>query len=128
MNRFSEQLQIPVKITHQLIHWQILGKARKETRLHQQMCITKWVSGVVPTGVVMIEKKQRIQSNYPICNHPEEEKTHILQCQAESIKDLRSNLLEELKCWLTSIYTNPDIIIFLTTGYRRGYQLQMILT
>ena len=64
----------------------------------------------------MVEKKQRIQSNYLICNHPEEDKVYILQCQAESVKDLRSDLLEELKCWLTSIDTYRDFTIFLTTG------------
>ena len=78
--------------------------------------MTKWVSDVVPTGMVMQERKQRIHYNCPICGCEKEDTTHILQCQDEKVKLLRDNLLKELQCWLNSIDTHPDITSFVISG------------
>ena len=59
--RFSKRLNITPTHLQAIINWEALGKARKEARLQQKIFITKWVSDVVPTGVVMCERKQKLQ-------------------------------------------------------------------
>ena len=93
-----------------------MGKARRETRLQQQNIITKYFSNVVPTGVVMCKRKQRLHANCPICNHENKDRRHILQCQDSRAVTLRGELLKEFQCWLNSIDTHPDIIYFVISG------------
>ena len=74
--------------------------------------ITKWVSGEIATGSVMV-KKERKHSKYPMCHEINETTGHILQCKSNDIQKLHTNLLIELKLWMTTVQTHPEISKFL---------------
>ena len=93
-----------------------MNKARCEARLHLKIFITKWASNVIPTGVVMCERRQRLSSNCPICDEKNEDTTHILKCKDPKVQSLRVDLLKELKYLMNSIDTHPDIITFIISG------------
>ena len=98
------------------IEWYTLNKARRESSLPLKIFMTKWISEDIASGVVMVRRKQRMHSNCPMCNLPGENTTHILQCQHSTICTLRIDLLSELKVWLASKDTDPDIINFIHKG------------
>ena len=64
----------------------------------------------------MFLRKQRLHATCPRCQFQEEDTTHVLQCQNEYIVQLRQNILAELKVWLNSVDTDPDITLFIISG------------
>ena len=64
----------------------------------------------------MCERRQRLSSNCPICDEKNEDTNHILRCSDPKVKSLRNDLLKEMKCWMNSIDTHPDIIAFVISG------------
>lgn len=61
----------------------------------------------------MVLQKQRINSSYPRCAHPEEDTTYVLQCQCEGIYEVRECALIELKIWMKPAHTQTDIEYFI---------------
>ena len=64
----------------------------------------------------MVQRKQRVNSSCPRCVHPEENTTHVLICQGEGIIEHRQNILEEVRIWMKSTNTQPDIEYFIFNG------------
>ena len=57
-----------------------------------------------------------------MCQQDNENTTHIIRCQSNSMKELRKELLSELKVWLESKETNPDITTFPCDGLYSWFQ------
>ena len=93
----------------------VLIKAQREARLQFKIFITKWISNVVPTGIVMCERRQSLLQ-LPYMWWTNEDTTHILKCKDPKVQSLRVDLLKEMKCWMNSIDTHPDIITFIISG------------
>ena len=98
------------------VYWKSFQLARKENRFGMNIFITKWISGDTATGNVMVQRKQRIDSKCPRCVFPDENTTHVLQCQDPGICELRDNTLLELRVWMKSVHTQSDIEHFIFHG------------
>ena len=116
VNRLATLLHLNVHTLLDWVNWQTLKKARTECSHQMRIFMIKWVSGDTATGVVMFKRKQRLSPGCPLCPHLTEDTTHILQCPSSSSCELRTHLLEELQCWMTSVNTHPDIIHFIISG------------
>ena len=121
VSRLSILLKIPEYILLNTVHWKVLSTARKEARLTSKIFISKWVSKTTATGIVMVQRKQRLLSNCPLCNLPDEDTTHVLQCQSSSAISLKTNLLSELECWMQAKNTHPDIKTFIIIGIEKWF-------
>ena len=75
--------------------WKYYGYARKESSWITQKFITKWLSGYTSIGRVMVQRKQRLSSNYPRCNTADEHIMHVLTCIYYHVIDLRSILFKK---------------------------------
>ena len=118
INKIAGYLKVNVCFFKDWTNWQALNTARKECSHKMRIFITKWVSGDTATGTVMVHRQQRLSSNCPLCAHPTEDTTHVLQCPSPSSSSLRSRLLAEFKCYMMSVDTHPDIINFFVSGIR----------
>ena len=83
LNYLSSKIQFPSHILQNQIDWLVLSRARRECRSSMKIFFTKWYSKTIPTWSVLFQRKQRVIPSYPLCNHPLEDLTHIIQCQAK---------------------------------------------
>ena len=98
------------------VHWESFSTARKEASLSTQTFITKWLSGDIATGRVMVNRKKRILAKCPLCSHEDEHLIHVITCKFTTATELRDNLLLELGIWLESIHTAPSIVNAINLG------------
>ena len=119
--RLSVLLHIPLTFLNNTIHKRVLTMARKEARLSTKIFISKWISKDTATGVTMVKRKKRLTSNCPLCNMPDEDTRHVLQCQSTAAKLHRNNIMAELECWLKSKDTHPDITALFTSGLMKWF-------
>jgi hypothetical protein len=103
------------------IHWESFRKARKTCKLSIATFITKLLSNSLPTGTVMVARKRRLHPHCPLCHTQEEDILHMLTCQSQPTSNHRETLLQDLKLWLTTSKTDPDITQFLITGLRSWF-------
>ena len=68
-------IDLPVDIFNSLVSWIVMSKARKKASLNLNIFITKWLSGEIATGSIMVQRKQRITSNCPMCQSDKEDTT-----------------------------------------------------
>ena len=67
----------------------------------------------------MVARQHRAHSNCPICDEANEDVLHVLvTCQHHSASEKRESLLQELKVWLQSVKTDPDITTLIISGLR----------
>ena len=109
----AKRKDIPEHILRSIVNWEVLGKARKESPLKLKIFITKWVSGDTATGKVMVQRKQRLHSNCPMCNNVDKTTTHILQCLEEKICTLKIKLITDLGTWLDTVDTQDQLKTFI---------------
>ena len=121
VKRLSILLHIPQAFLINNIHKQVLTTARKEARLATKIFISKWISKDTATGITMVQRKKRLTSNCPLCNIPEEDTIHVLQCPSPSSILQRNSLMEELECWLKGKDTHPDITTFIISGLTKWF-------
>ena len=105
----SELHQVPLALNS-------LAIARKESSLALKLFITKWLSGDTATGKIMTRRKQRLLSNCPLCDAPNEHLLHVITCPATKASTLRSKLLSDLAEWLKASHTHPRITHFINLG------------
>ena len=121
VQRLSTTLEIPTEVLQDSIDWNSFGRARKRCPRSLQSFITKWISNTAATGTVMVARNYRHSAQCPLCPEPHEDVIHVLTCQAPSSSTLRESLLQDLKLWLRSIKTHPDICSFLINGLRSWF-------
>jgi len=80
------------------------------------------MSGDTATGRVMVQRKQRLSSNCPICGAIDEHTTHVLTCRDPKVIDLRSSLIEELNAWLCSVNTYPDLQTYIISSLEQWFE------
>ena len=78
--------------------------------------MAKWLSDDSATGKVMVQRKQHINSSCPRYDHPEEYTEHVLQCHSNDMCELRDNTILEMRMWMKSVHTQPDIEFFIFSG------------
>ena len=64
----------------------------------------------------MVQRKQRLHSNCPMCNNVDETTTHILQCLEEKICTLKIKLITDLGTWLDTVDTQDELKTFICDG------------
>jgi hypothetical protein len=103
------------------IHWKSFGQARKSCTLSQATFITKLLSNSLPTGIVMVARKQRLHPYCPICKTTDEDILHMLTCRHHQASTTRETLLQDLKLWMITSRTDPDITRFILAGLRSWF-------
>ena len=121
VHRIHKSTGVDHEILLKKIHWTSYGKARKSCALTLATFITKLISNSLPTNITMVARKQRIHSYCPICKNQEEDILHMLTCPDPTASNMRETLLQDLKLWLVSSKTDPDVTRFLITGLRSWF-------
>ena len=98
------------------LHHQSFATARKESSLSIKLFVTKWISGDTATGRIMKRRKNRLLSNCPICDTPDEHIRHVLTCPSNKAASHRKKLLADLIDWLKKSHTHPKIENFINLG------------
>ena len=80
------------------------------------MWAVKFVSGYSAVGVKMKMWKFWDNDCCPCCDHPGETTDHLLTCPHASLRKTYIDGLQELKKWLDSVYTHPEITSCLLRG------------
>ena len=81
--------------------------------------MNKWIGGDTATGVVMVKRKQRYHVNCPRCGSENEDLIHGLTCLTQDTKKLRNNLPSDLRMWMLTKKTHPDIISSMILGLKK---------
>jgi hypothetical protein len=97
-------------------NWTAFGRARKVARFGVQKFISKWISGDIPSGVVMKKRGHRLLDHCPLCKAPAEHLLHILTCPNDDAKKFRLQQLTELSVWLQAEDTQQDIADLFISG------------
>ena len=98
------------------IVWPLFAKARKATRYHLRIFISKWLIGHLPTGDVMKKWKQCIHAKCPHYQHPHEDIMHLTTCPSETVSDYWTNNITNLDLWLTKKDTDHELQEFIIEG------------
>ena len=122
LTSLSQHSEFPLNFTKVNVHWESFSTARKEASFSTNIFLTKWLSGDTATGRVMVQRKARLGSQCPMCNHNDEHLTHVLTCPSTSAKELRNNLLSDLMVWLESVQTAPAIENFIHLGLAAWFE------
>lgn len=77
---------------------------------------TKWISRDTATERVMMQQKQSLFSSCPMCDSKDKYTRHVLSCTNSKVVKLRSNLIEELNTWISTVNTHPDIQLYITSS------------
>ena len=72
IGKHSKRMELSVASLTSLVNWEVLSKARKEATLNLKILLSKWVSGEIATGSVMVKRKQRKYSKCPMCQQDNE--------------------------------------------------------
>ena len=123
VERLGESLGVDKKALDLSISSSCFEKARECSRILTATFITKWLSNTAATGVIMVARKHRFRSNCPLCGCEQEDVLHVLTCQSASVSEKLETLLQQdLKVWVQSMMTSPDIVKYLISGLRSWFQ------
>ena len=122
LTSLGQHSEFPLNFAKVNVHWESFSTARKEASFSTNIFLTKWLSGDTATGRVMVQRKARLGSQCPMCNHNDEHLLHVLTCSSSSATELRNNLLSELMVWLESVQTAPAIENFIHLGLTAWFE------
>ncbi len=91
------------------IDWPSYQRAMLEIPLHRRRWVSKFVSGHFAHGKNMQRWRFRSASNCPRCQHPLEDKPHIIRCPAEAAVNIWQSFLKNLRSWLREQRTSPTL-------------------
>ena len=117
-NKWGHQEEI---LLHQ-VAWTQFAKARKATRHHLRIFISKWLVEHLPTGAVMKKWKQRLHARCPHCQHSNEDILHMTTCKSVTIQNFWSQSLQALETWMINKDTDPDLQQFIIEGLKSWIQ------
>ena len=69
--------------TSKMVYFDAIDKASSLSKLSLRIFISKWASGHLGTGKVVVRNKYRFDGSCPFCLHPNEDTHHIMDCQHE---------------------------------------------
>jgi hypothetical protein len=88
------QKRVLTQQTAPLIYYDAIGRASTLSNLSTKIFISKWASGHLGTGKVVVRNKYRMDGSCPFCLHPQEDTTHIMDCQHdEALNNWKKHLL-----------------------------------
>ena len=80
--------RILTETTAPMIYYEAIGRASTLSRLSMKIFISKWASGHLGTGKVVARNQYRIDGSCPFCLQPNEDTTHIMDCQHEEAQQI----------------------------------------
>jgi len=98
------------------VDWTLVGWAMTETGWSWRKWVTRFTSGEFAHGVNMWQWKFWMSSKCPCCSQEVEDKTHIIWCPSESAKKCWTDALGELKDWLQTAQTDPQLVEVIISG------------
>ncbi len=93
------------------VDWPSFGNARSNSSRARQHFISKWLSGHVGLGKVLIRRGHSVFHRCPRCNLGDDTELHCLTCPKAS--SLFSDHMDKLAVWLADQKTHPSIIVVL---------------
>ena len=108
----------PSQFEH-LVDWDCFRLSRSKSRFGLLKFISKFIAEDIATGKVMQRRKQRVFSNCPGCNAPNEDILFVLICPSDST--FRSTLIIQLQSWLYSSQTDPQLTSFIFPTSNTGF-------
>jgi len=97
------------------VDWISLGRTMRNIPLGRRRWASKHMSGHFAHGKNMVRWKKRLADQCPRCGLPREDKSHITRCQHESATKTWDDALTNLKEWLKTEQTDPQLIELLLT-------------
>jgi hypothetical protein len=97
--------------TMHLIYFPALERASNLAPLSRRIFISKWASGHIGTGKVVVRNQYRHDGACPFCLHPLEDTAHILDCHHD----------EALTSW------NKSLWIFATSLHKAHFPVEFII-
>jgi len=107
--------------TFESIDWLSFGRAMGDIPQARHRWVTKMVSGHFAHSNNMVRWHQRMSSACPRCNHPLEDKVHILKCHAPMAKEKWTNSVAALQQWMKEAGTDPLLITLLISQLQAWY-------
>ena len=96
--------------------WKTFGKARKAATHKARIFISKWMVGHLPTGEIMVKRKQRVKATCPHCHHHNENALHLPTCPHPNVHAFWKDAMDNLETWFINVDTHPSIASFICEG------------
>jgi hypothetical protein len=90
------------------VSWEAIDKAMLETKRSRRVFISKHACGMCGVGKFMKRWKQRSDDACPRCGETEDS-AHVWVCNGSGADEVWERSVEDLKRWLNTIQTDPDI-------------------
>ena len=113
----GEQLSTNPEILKKQTNWISISRARfpKKQSYARRKFLSKIISGDLPTGETMTERKHKQSATCPFCTE-KEDIVHILTCSSQKVTSKRQELLRIMKKKLAQMRTEPNLYSFITKG------------
>ncbi|GFH51334.1 hypothetical protein CTEN210_07810 [Chaetoceros tenuissimus] len=113
----GNQLSTDPTALGQQTNWISIARARfpKKQSYARRKFLTKVISGDLPTGEIMKERKHKQSAQCPFCTE-DEDLVHIFTCSSRKVSKKREELLLGLKRKIAQARTEPNLYSFLTKG------------
>jgi len=108
------------------IDWEMTSKAMQALPPAKQRWVSKLATKFLPYGTNMKRWRLRTQSKCPRCECADEDKAHILRCQAPTAAGKWKKAIEELDIWLQATRTHPQLRQDLISGLQKWHDDQPI--
>ena len=107
----------------QKIDWKLCETVMKESYLSKKKFITKWITGQLPTGATLVDRRLRKSAQCPRCEEECEDTRHILECAHDGNRQIWNTAMRSLDAWLRKINTDPNIVRAFMLSIARWYSL-----
>ena len=113
----GEQLSTNPEILQKQTNWISISRARfpKKQSYARRKFLSKIISGDLPTGETMTERKHKQSATCPFCTE-KEDIVHIFTCSSQKVTSKRQELLRIMKKKLAQMRTEPTLYSFITKG------------
>ena len=92
------------------IHWDICRQAAQSEGHTAKMFASKWSTGFLATGHKVRLWNIRAGDSCPFCSHPQEDTSHILQCQHDNALQIWSDAMQLFITKLSKFRTCPTLL------------------
>ena len=103
--------RVLTKTTAPLVYYKAIGRASSLSKLSMKIFISKWASGHLGTGKVVVRNKYRLDGACPFCLEPNEDTFHTIDCQHDEAQHLWKNHLLSLVLQLHKLHFPNGLII-----------------
>ena len=112
-SKIKEHISRTNEITMQVVEnidWDGIERAAKSLTISRKIWLMKHVSGFAPTASKMVHRNEWDTNLCPQCQKHKEDVDHIMICKHPDAYEKRMKSIVELKKWMESAKTSPQIV------------------